>query len=262
MIRASRLSAFVLAAGLMGSLCSTAQAARIIVDFDGGSFDTTGENFALGDSVFGAGKTGTVPFALDFGAGAASYDFCFNANGFVSFVTTGIACNFTAAPAGDYIAAFFTALNVGGNTLYSTGLLDPDSPYLPQEASPAMRFIWDATDGASNSVLAEVLLYSRPTAGAGAFGVEFRYGNDFIDGAPATGQQGFSLGNNVLGPTSGPFSSDTDYVSTFQGGTCGSTCGGEPPVDVSEPGMLAMIGGAFLFLPFALGRRHLRRSPL
>jgi len=264
MVHANRLAGLALASGALGLLSSNAWATRVSVDFDGDSFATTGEIFGSADTHFGANSSGTLPFALDFGSGAAIYDFCFNSNGFVSFVASGSGCTFGSTPTGDYIAPFESALLAGGNTSYSTGSVDSTTPYSTSDTTPAIRFIWDATDSANNAVLAELLLVSQPSTSTGAFSLEFRYGNDLfgIDGAPATGSQSYKLGNNTSGPTTGPFATDTTYKSTFSGGApCTTNCGGTgtPPTDVAEPGTLALLSGLLLLVPVTF-RRRLRRS--
>jgi hypothetical protein len=254
MLSPSRLKA-VLAIGLFGLLSQAAQSRQVQVDFDGDAFSTTGEIFGSADSHFGTGS-GAVPFDLNFGSGAQSYDFCFNGNGFVSFVASGSGCSAGGTPTGNYVAAFFSALTTGGNTMWATGLVDSTAPFAVADATPAMRFIWDGTDSASNSILVELLLLDR---GAGNFDLAFGYGNSLfgIDGAPATGQQGFSLGANVRALTSGPFATATDYAFSFVGGAC-TTCGANPPPAlVPEPTTLALLSSALLLLPFLRRRRFL-----
>jgi hypothetical protein len=223
-----------LAAAALGLAGAGVEARSIVVDFDGSGFASNGEMFALSDSHFGANASGAVPFALNFGTGAASYDFCFNQNGFVSFVASGGGCAFGAAPSGDFVSVFSTALTTGGNTLWSTGSVDTVAPYLTTETVPAMRFIWDATDGAANSILTELLLIDR---GGGSFDLDLRYGSDLfgIDGAPATGQQGLSLGSNLVALVNGPFATATDYAFSFVNGVC-ATCSVTTPV--AEPSSL------------------------
>lgn len=230
----TRIVRIGLAAAVLGLAGAGAEARSIAVDFDGVAFDSNGENFAFSDSHFGANASGAVPFALNFGTGAANYDFCFNQNGFVSFVASGSGCAFGAAPAGDFIAVFSTALTTGGNTLWSSGLIDTAAPYVAGEAVPAMRFIWDATDGALNQILTELVLIDR---GAGNFDLDLRYGSTSfgVDGAPATGQQGLTLGANLVALVNGPFATATDYTFSFVNGVC-ATCGvTPPPTPVSEP---------------------------
>ena len=224
-----------------------------------GGFGSNGEIFALSDSHFGTNTTGAVPFALNFGTGSASYDFCFNQNGFVSFVASGGGCAFGAAPSGDYVAVFSTALTTGGNTLWSTGSIDTVAPYVTTETVPAMRFVWDATDGAANSILTELLLIDR---GGGSFDLDLRYGSDLfgIDGAPATGQQGLSLGANVAALVNGPFATATDYTFSFVNGVC-AACGETPPTTVSEPSSLGLwVLGCALAL-FGIARRRRSFTP-
>jgi hypothetical protein len=214
-----------------------AYSVEVEVDF-GSSFPTTGENFLFGNSHFGTGS-GAVGFNLNFGSGAQSYDFCFNQNGFVAFVASGTPCSASSTPTGDYIAPFFTTLTTGGNTQWGTGTVDPTAPYVLGDAQTAIRFIWAATDSASNSILTELVLVDF---GAGNFEASLRYGSSLfgISGAPATGQQGFSLGTNSAALTNGPFSRTVSYVQSFVGGVC--TAGCTPVTNVPEPGTLALFG--------------------
>lgn len=249
MIHFGRLPSALLVAGVLAVSSQSAHAGRVNVDFDGDAFATTGEIFLSDDTHFGTGA-GTVPFQLNFGSGAATYDYCFAANGYVSFVSTGGGCGSGGAPSGNYIAPFFTDLTVGGNTLSSTGLVDSTAPFIESEATPAMRFIWDATDSSGNAVLAGLMLLDR---GAGNFDFLFQYGNDLfgIDGAPATGSQGFSLGSNVSPLVSGPFATSTTYRFSFVDGTCVS-CGS---TSVPEPATLTLLVAGLIGLAFLRRRR-------
>ena len=263
MDRTKRLQGVSLAACLFGFLIPTAQAHRVSVDFndsaDSPGFAVDGQVFTTANTQFGAPNSGLVPFDLNFGSGALSYDFCFNGNGFVSFVTVGSACATGPTPTGNYIGAFVSSLTNGGNTMSSSGGIDSidagtaANPFDFANVTPAMRFIWDGTDSANNSILAEAILLDK---GSGNFVVQFAYGSDLfgIDGAPGTGQQVINLGANLLGPVNGPFATATDYSFSFVDGVC-SACG-TPPTAVSEPGTLALFGIALMPL-LLMGRRRL-----
>ena len=251
----NRTSCLALVAILTAGLCQTAQAREVRVDFDDLNFGTTGENFAFAGTSFGVGG-GAINFQLDFGSGAQFYDYCMNANGYLTFIASGSGCSASSTPSGDYVAPFLSTLAVAGNTLRGSGLVDSSAPYSAGDATPAYRFIWDATDSASNSLLAELLLLDR---GAGNFDLLFAYGSTFgADGAPATGTQVIQLGNNS-NSLGGPFSSATDYAFSFSGGTCagcsgsggdgGGTGGGGGSVSVPEPSTLALLfGGLFMLV--------------
>ncbi|MEJ0086698.1 MAG: PEP-CTERM sorting domain-containing protein [Pseudomonadota bacterium] len=262
----NRTSCFALLAILAAGLFQTAQARQVKVDFDGLSFDTTGENFAFADTSFGVGG-GTISFQLNFGSGAQLYDYCMNANGFVAFVASGSGCGASDTPSGDYVAAFFAPLAVGGNTLRGSGLVDSSAPYAAGDAAAAYRFIWEASDSTSSAVLAELLLLDR---GAGNFDLLFGYGSDAfgVDGTPGGGTQVVQLGSNS-NSLAGPFSSTTDYGFSFSGGTCagcggsggngGGTGGGGGSVSVPEPSTLALMFGGMFMLMFSRRLRGANR---
>lgn len=249
MIHFGRLPSALLIAGVLAASSPSALAGRVNVDFDGDAFATTGEIFLSGNTHFGTGA-GTVPFLLNFGSGAATYDYCFAANGYVSFVSTGSGCGSGGAPSGNYIAPFLADLTVGNNTLSSTGLVDSTAPFIVAEATPAMRFIWDGTDSSGNAVLAGLMLLDR---GAGNFDFLYQYGNDLfgLDSAPATGRQGFSLGTNVSALVSGPFATSTTYRFSFVDGACVG-CGS---TNVPEPAPLTLLAG-LIGLAFLRRRRR------
>ena len=240
-----------------------AQARRIQIDFDGTSFATTGEIFPLADATFGTGSA-EVPFFMNLGGGSLLYDFCMNPNGFVAFVPSGDACSASDTPTGNYIAPFAAALTVGGNTSFSIGLADvvhagtAADPFVEADATPAIRFVWEGTDSASNQILVGLMLFDK---GGGDFDFEFRYGNDLngINGAPATGSQSFVLGANTFGPVPGPFATETTYSHSVVGGVCTTGCG-EPPTEVPEPPMLQLLALG-LALAAIFGYHTRRRSP-
>jgi hypothetical protein len=262
----NRTSCFAMLALLTATLCQTAQARPIRVDFGDLNFGTTGENFGTADTFFGVGS-GSIGFQLDFGSGAQSYDYCMSANGFVAFTASGSGCSgIGSTPTGDYVAPFLSTLTAGGNTLRGYGLVDSSAPYSAADATGAYRFIWDAVDSASNSILAELLLLDR---GAGNFDLLFAYGNDLfgVDGAPATGTQVIQLGSNS-NSVAGPFASATDYAFSVTGGTCagcggtgGGGGGGGGTVSVPEPSSFALILLGMCMLVFFGGLRRANGRP-
>lgn len=265
-MRTSRLIRASLVSLALAAASHTASAHRVIIDFDGDQFPTTGEIFPSGESHFGTGSA-AVPFELNFGAGALAYDFCFGINGVVGFVSSGSACG-SSPFTGNYIAPFSAALTNVGNTSWGTGTIDTlhagtsSDPFVKADATtPGLRFIWDAQDTSGNHIITELMLISL---GAGDFTLDMRYGDvNQTDGAPATGTQSFALGNTSFGPLNGPFFAATDYTYSFIGGVCAKcgTTNPPPPTTVPEPPMwalTALAGG--LFLLFA-GRTR-RRAPL
>ena len=240
------------AACVLGLLSLPLQAHNIEVDFN----DTIGANgtvFPFGDMHFvnnGGTTSGAVPFQMNFGGGAASYDLCFSRNGFVSFVSSGGACGSSAAPTGNYIAPFFDNLVTSNSTMWGAGFVGPvAAPYLTSVV-PALRFLWDGTDSLGNDIQLGFLLLDL---GGGNFDFDLRYGSNVngIVGTSSAGQQGFSLGSNMLALTNGPFARDTDYVFSFVDGRC-TTCG---TTTVPEPSTLVLLAIAFLGV-FGLRRRQ------
>ena len=260
----TKIRRFALVAGVTTLLGQVSEARVARVDFGDTNFANSGEIFNTSDTTFGTGS-GSMLFDLNFGSGAQRYDYCFNGNGFVSFVVSGGTCGLSGAPTGDYVAPFLSTLTTGGNTLSSFGLVDSVhsgsalDPFVVASATSAYRFIWDATDTAGNRILTELLLLDK---GAGNFGLIFEYGSPLfgIDGAPATGQQIVHLGTNVAGPTNGPFPSTTDYTYSVVNGVC-ATCTGGGTVTVPEPSTLLLMSCGLLMLPFLRRRRNLLNFP-
>ena len=162
-------------------------------------------------------------------------------------------------PTGNYIAPFAADLGPGtnaqlGGTSYSSGLIDPIAPYILAEATnKAYKFTWlgmcpagdpdcDAPD------YFQVILFDK---GAGDFRIEFNYGltfssaDNFGDPTSLVGQQGYSLGNNVLALHTGPFTSrNPDYCFTGGvGGLCNVAAVPEPETYALLALGLGMVGG-------------------
>ncbi|MEJ0035622.1 MAG: PEP-CTERM sorting domain-containing protein [Gammaproteobacteria bacterium] len=237
-------------------------ARTVAIDF-GDSFATSGELF----TSFGQpGTGGTTSFDLNLGAGAQAYDFCFNANGFVSLAAAGgSGCTYSSTPTGDFLAPYAAPFSTAGtNTSWSAGLLGlGTAPFSVDNTTAAYRFIWeDSVSGAAT----ELMLVNRD---AGNFDIEFRYGNPFAldpavsTGVPTGGLQGFTLGDTTLpltGSSTG-FSGSNLYLYSFVNGVC-TTCGGTTPpvgeVSVPEPSTLFLMAAGLLGLVVYRSRRNRR----
>jgi hypothetical protein len=200
-----------------------------------------GENF----EQFGAGISGRTQFRLNFGtaAGARFWTFCQSDDGIVRFVTTDT-CDpaaFNLPPTGNYIAVFATDLDssLGGSLIETRGFVDFNPPHRLPQAVPAMRFWWNGVDLVSEPdpnvrIDAQIVLLDRSQGNSpGDFDIEFNYGNGGPDSTPpagisSDGFQGFKLGPNSRGPTTGPFGPfDTQgapIVFCFRGGHVKPNC--------------------------------------
>ena len=229
-----------------------------IISVDSRPFEQTGVQWTGNFVDLKNDKTfqGSLPFQLNFGDGAKSYDYSFSENGFVQFVATGSSGTGGLAPSGNYIAPFAANLGDGvnaqlGGTSYASGLIDPIAPYnLAEATDKAFRFTWLGMCLAADANCAapdyfQVILYDQ---GAGNFRIEFNYGLTFssidVFGDPTSlvGQQGYSLGSNVLALHTGPFnSSNPDYCfNNGVGGLCGSV------VAVPEPETYALLAAGLV----------------
>ncbi len=259
-----RLKSALLTTGMLVLAMPAAQARFVFVDFgDPVSFANDGQLFTTPLST----TNGAVPFQLNFGLGANSYDYCYSGqSGFVQFVSSGGACTSAAVPAAtdNYIAPFLVDLLSNSPTVTS-GFVDTidsgssSDPYQMSNATTAaIRFIWSGEEAAHLQVISELMLLDR---GSGNFDVMFMYGSDLfgIDGAPDTGEQVINMAGNTQGPTLGPFASDVDYTWSFVDGVC-TTCGGTSgggggTVGVPEPPALLMWVFALAGVLFVYRRR-------
>lgn len=234
MIKRNPVLASMLACGALALAAGSASARTIAVDFDGTSIDTTGEVFAFQAH---ADNFGTMPFQLDFGSGATTYDFCFTNSGFVQFTAAGTGCGGVGTtPAGNFIAPYVATFTDGSNAIYGTGTIDTVGAINDGVgAADAIRFIWQDF-GAVDPIFTEIMLIDR---GGGNFDFDLRYGNanaGILD-VPLGGQQGFTLGANTQPLSGAQLFSATDYYYTFVGGVCTSTncTTTTPPTTVEAP---------------------------
>jgi hypothetical protein len=226
-------AASLVSGALLSPLAATARS--VSVDFR--PFDQTGEDWHgdFTDLSNDGHFEGSLPFLLNFGDGAKAYDFSFNQNGFVQFVAVG-GSGGGIAPSGNYIAPFAADLAQGEffilGTNWANGLIDPVAPYdLSEATQKAFRFTWFGMCPASDVTCANPDTFQLVILdqGAGDFRLQFNYGfalnsqEIFGDPTSTVGQQGYSLGDNVLALHTGPFNSrNPDYCFTAGvGGLCG-----------------------------------------
>ena len=250
-----------------GALCSSPSAMARNISVDSRPFEQTGEQWSNTnvDLKNNGAVQGSLPFQLNFGDGATTYDFRFSENGFIQFVAPG-STGTGSSPTGNYIAPFAADLAFADNaqlisTSFSSGLIDPTAPYVLSDATvKAFKFTWlgmcPASDvGCQAPDYFQLILFDR---GAGDFRLQFNYGLTFssvdVFGDPTSlaGQQGYSLGSNVLALHTGPFNSNNpDYC--FTGGV-GSLCG--TVAAVPEPEVVTMLAGGLALLGVAARRRR------
>ena len=213
---------------------------------------------------------GSLPFALNIGEGAKLYDFSFSENGFVQLLAAGGAGSGLFPPTGSFIAPFAADLavrNTGGisGTLFGSGLFDPTPPYsgrLEDATQKEFRFQWlgmcpAGTLACTGPDFFEIVLTDR---NGGDFLLEFNYGfrsgsNVVGDPTSLLGQQGFSLGSNVLAMHSGPFDSSNKFY-CFTGGV-GSSCDGTVSA-IPEPETYTMVALGLAGLGAATRKRRSR----
>jgi hypothetical protein len=218
-----------------------------------GELWTVDNDVSLGGDAF---VTGTVAFEMNFGGGAASYNFCFAENGFVSFFQAGGSCNSLLPPSGDFIAAFANDLSIT-EALWSVGSVDTGpAPYDVAEADPAMRFTWRGTDSGGSLLFAQLVLLDQ---GGGNFNIELNYGGPFATDyvTSSLGGQGLTLGTNTVALQTGAFSGQTtNYFYSLQNGILSGGTPPPPPVSVDEPSGLVTLAGLLFAFSVALRRRR------
>lgn len=222
-------------------------------DFPGFSYDAGGSNL------------GSIPFALNFGAGANLYQFQYDAHGQVLLLdSNGASTGNTISPLFSASTLFQTDGNGSGLMVWGAGQIDPQlllpvAPVNPvydiNNALTAYRFSWvnvcpstGACDG-SDSVSFQAVLIDRSN---GDFDILFNYGNS-QGPIPADAIGGFELGANTTS-----FSSFTspgpDFC--FRGGVVAS-CGAVVTPTVPEPGTVALFALGLLLLARLTPRRRL-----
>ena len=138
-------------------VASSAAMARTI-SVDSRPFEQTGVQWTGNSVNLNNDHTfqGSLPFQLNFGDGAKSYDYSFSENGFVQFIAVGGPGTTSITPTGNYIAPFAADLGPGlnsqlGGESYASGLIDPTPPYnLAEATDKAYRFTWLGMCPASN----------------------------------------------------------------------------------------------------------------
>jgi hypothetical protein len=217
------------------------------------AFDDLGGFWGSDVEQFGAGISGRTQFRLNLGtaAGARFWTFCQSDDGFVRFVTTDT-CDpsaFNLPPTGNYIAVFATDLDssLAGRLAETRGFVDFADPRRLPQAVPAMRFWWHDVDLVSDPdsvvINAQIVLLDRSEGNSpGDFDIEFNYGNGSDSTPPAgissAGFQGFKLGPNSRGPTTGPFGPFDDngapIVFCFRSGHVKPNCRQAEPAAAAE----------------------------
>lgn len=250
---------------ILSALTTFAQGGQEVLVDQGNNYSSDGQSWP-GDTDYAPPGTtgGTVPFALNFGSGAALRSFTFDPHGQVPFTGT------------DFIAPLRAAIpfrvdNSGFSFMrWGAGLIDPKllappplvGPFDISNALQAYRFTWlsvcptgGVCDG-SNSVSFQTVLVNL---GSDAFVLEFNYGlNSFV---PPGATAGYLLGANTAS-FAGPFNDvGPDYC--FKGGvasafTTVAACRGAVTV-VPEPATIALFLTGFTLLAGTSLRR--RRSP-
>jgi len=264
----SLLASYVGLAILVTSFSTTANAGQDILIDQGDNYTFNGQNWEFPGGIFttGGSNTGTIPFLLNIGAGAASYGFVYDARGQATFVSSG------GAATGNFIAplrsatAFRPDSSGSGLMVWGAGRVDPlrllASPtpgqtYDIANALQVFRFSWvnvcpvtGACDG-TDSVSSQALLINR---GGGDFDLNFNYGR-LQSSIPSDAFGGFTLDANLR--TIAAFTSPgPDFC--FRGGVvgaCGTTTGTVP-----EPATMALLAGG-LGLIGATRLRRRRQDP-
>jgi hypothetical protein len=247
------LNLAIVGAGLSLCVATAAQARPAQIDF--GNFNFAGSGQAWGvDQPLGSG---TFTFALNFGSGLVTPQFCMSNGGYVSL---GADCTTSQGLNGNNIAAFTTTTTptTWENTYWTSGKVDlvgnpPGDPYSHADEVNAMRFTWV---NSSLNLLAQVVVLEQDPSGAGNFWVQLNYGSQFNSEDNSTppgilATHGFKLGSNTFSAL-GPFLEATNYDYCFKEGAPASCAASTVPL----PAPALLLGSGLLSL-LGLARKRL-----
>lgn len=222
----------VISTGLLSIVCVTSQAGRSVrSDESDDAFEFLGGFWGSSDQQFGEpGFAGRTEFKLKINpsSDARFFTVCMSEEGFLKFISSSATCtdtDYALPPTGNYIAVFATELDSTlsgfGSLKQTRGFVDFNAPFRLWQADPAMRFWWNAVTLAGDDPFnpktfdVQVVLIDRSNGtNNGNFDIEVNYGSAGGEQVPpvgtetnpnANGFQGFRLGPNSRGPTSGPF---------------------------------------------------------
>ena len=221
----SRLVLCAVSTALLSVVSASSHAGRTVrSDSSDGAFDSLGGFW--GDDIeqgavpgFDAGRT-EFRLKINPNGEARFFTVCMSEDGFLKFIDGNTACtdaDYALPPTGNYIAVFATDLDSSSGLLQHTrGFVDFNPPSRLWQAAPAMRYWWTVTLAGDPALFdVQIVLIDRSNgSNNGNFDIELNYGNGGPDPVPpldsqsnsnANGFQGFKLGPNSNGPTTGPF---------------------------------------------------------